>query len=170
MAEEAGKGQEAVGKSKKILGFSPGLLIFGVALLLIASMGSAFLAVTFLGKSSGEGKAAAAEAEAKKKKPEVGPTQEVGNFTVNLADTGERVYVKAGVAFELASAEVQAELTGREAQVKDAVIMVLGAHTQADVAAPEGKERIKVEIRERVNKLLGTGKVRNVFFTEFVFQ
>ncbi|MGE5507370.1 MAG: flagellar basal body-associated protein FliL [Chitinophagales bacterium] len=170
MAEGASKGQETLGKAKGGLGFSPGLLILGVAALLVASMGSAFLAVTFLGKTAGAAKpAATAEGEAPKK-AEVGPTQEVGNFTVNLADAGERVYIKAGVAFELSNAEAQAELTSREAQVKDIIISVLGAHTQADVAALAGKEKIKGEIRDRVNKLLSKGRVANVFFTEFVFQ
>ncbi|MDI6870359.1 MAG: flagellar basal body-associated FliL family protein [Bacillota bacterium] len=172
MAEEAAKGEKEAPQKASLarVGLNPGILILGVALLFIASMGSAFLAVTFLGRSSATPKASAPATEEAKKASQFGPAQEIGSFTVNLADEGERLYLKAGVAVEVSNAEAGAELTSRDPQVKDIVLSVLSSRTMAEVAKPEGREAVKKEIRDRINRLLTKGKVRNVFFTEFVFQ
>lgn len=176
-----GKGEAGEGKADKAAekpqtaarwGLSPGMIILGTALLFIATMGSAFLAVTFLGKANGNAPATVAEMAAQEKKAaqQMGPTQEIGNFTVNLADVNERFFVKAGVAVEASDEEAAAELTTRGPQLKDIVIGVLSSRTMADISNPDGKEAVKKEIRDKINRLLPKGKVRNVFFTEFVFQ
>lgn len=172
MAEKAAavnkEGKKADGSR---LGLTSGLVILGFALVLISAMGSAFLAVTFLGKGASGPKAeAAAGTGGAKEASQFGPTQELGNFTVNLADSGSGAFVKAGVSVEVSNAETVAELTSRDPQVKDIVISVLSARTMGEVATPQGKEALKREIRERINGLLTKGKVKGVFFTEFVFQ
>ncbi len=173
MADEAGKAEKAPAAAKAKGGpgggLSPGLLILGVALLFIATMGSAFLAVTFLGRSGGGQKEAAPAASEAKAAVQFGPAVQIGSFTVNLAGEGER-YLKTGVAVEVSGPDAQTELTNRDPQVKDIVIAVLSAKTMAGVASQEGKEAVKREIRDRINRLLSKGRVRNVFFTEFVFQ
>ncbi|MGE5552333.1 MAG: flagellar basal body-associated protein FliL [Betaproteobacteria bacterium] len=179
MPDEAGRVEKAqekgpvAAKAKGGMGgggLTPGLVMLGVALVFIATMGSAFLAVTFLGRNGGGQQAPASAAEQPKAQDQFGPTQAIGDFTVNLADDGERVYLKAGVAVELSNAEAQTELTSRDPQVKDIVISVLSAKTMVEVAGRDGKEVVKKEIRDRLNRLLTKGRVRNVFFTEFVFQ
>lgn len=165
-----GKGSDRVAPAR--MGLSPGVLVLGMAMLFIATMGSAFLAVTFLGRTNAKAPAnqTSGPAAPKKETKELGPTYAVGNFTVNLSDEGDRLYVKAGVAVEASSQEVVAELTARDPQLKDIVIAVLSSRTMADIASAEGKESVKREIRDAMNRLLAKGKVRGVFFTEFVFQ
>lgn len=176
-AEAGGKPEKAPEKAAaaaKAGGLNPGMIALVIALLLIATTGSAFMAVVFLGRAGGTGDGAAkAEQAAKRaeaKAAQFGPTHEIGNFTVNLADPGERLFIKAGVSVELSNAEAGAELTSRDPQVKDIVISVLSSRTMADVSSYEGKEAVKKDILGRINRLLTKGKVRSVFFTEFVFQ
>jgi flagellar FliL protein len=172
-AEQAGKTNPAPAGAKGKGGVSGGpavgLLILGVALLFMATMGSAFLAVTFLGRSGGGPKGTPPVASETKAAAQFGPAVEVGNFTVNLAGEDGR-YLRTGVAVEVSGAEAQAEVAARAPQVKDIVIAVLSVQTMAEVANQEGKEAVKREIRDRINRLLSKGRVRNVFFTEFVVQ
>ncbi|HHW14563.1 MAG TPA: flagellar basal body-associated FliL family protein [Firmicutes bacterium] len=175
MADKTGavskEGKEGKKPEGGKLGLSSGLVILGFALVLISAMGSAFLAVTFLGKGGNGPKAeAAAGSSTGKGTSQFGPTQEIGNFTVNLADSGAGAFVKAGVCVEVSNAETVAELTSRDPQVKDIVISVLSSRTMAEVATPQGKEALKKEIQDRINGLLTKGEVKGVFFTEFVFQ
>jgi flagellar FliL protein len=168
-------GERAAKKGSDGGGLNPGMIIAGIALLLVATMGSAFLAVMFLGKTVPVGgpkaeDAAKAGEGAGTEAARFGPTHEVGNFTVNLADPGERVFVKAGVSVELSNSEAGVELASRDPQVKDIVISVLSSRNMGDVSSYEGKEALKKELTEKINRLLTKGKVRSVFFTEFVFQ
>jgi flagellar FliL protein len=50
------------------------------------------------------------------------------------------------------------------------MIELLSSKTYSELATLHGKERLKSEIMIRLNSILKTGSVKNVFFTEFVMQ
>ncbi len=108
--------------------------------------------------------------QAKKDGNEMGPLKPLDTFIVNLVgDKGER-YLKVTMNMELDDPKTLDEVTKKEPQLRDAVIILLSSKAFADVMGSEGKEKLKKEILARINSFIGTGRVRRVFFTEFVIQ
>lgn len=93
-----------------------------------------------------------------------------GNFLVNLADKDNLRYLKAVISVALSSQRAEDELRKKSVEIRDAIIMILSAQTSEDLATPEGKERLKTLIAERINSMLTEGKVERVYFLDFVMQ
>lgn len=162
--EEAG-GNEAKKRST--------ILIFLIPLVFVMVVGGGgFFAYTKLFASAAEelkpGKAAKAENPGKE--GAVGPMMAFQPFVVNLAGNGGKRYMKLNLEAELSSPEQNEELKKRLPQVRDAIILLLSSKNFADIQDIGGKNKLREELISRVNGLLKTGKIRNVYFTEFVVQ
>jgi len=59
--------------------------------------------------------------------------------------------------------------TGRQL-IEDAITTIISRHTAADVSTPEGKDALKAEIRDAVERLIHEPKVTRVLFTNFITQ
>lgn len=109
-----------------------------------------------------------------------GPQYELQSFVVNLIDDGRGPrFLKVQIHFELevppglaAGAEppVKAELDSRQNQIRDELLMLLTSKRQTDIESSDGKRILRDEIFTRVNKILVTGAIKRVFFTDFVVQ
>ncbi len=158
MAEEKEKKK---GGGKKILIF----LIIGVVVLVGAGVAAYFLLFS---------KSAPPPEEEQKpvepEKPKVGPFLQLNPFVVNLADPTGRRYLRVKIALELKDDEALSEANDRIPQINDTIIMVLSSKTVEEVLAPEGKAELRFEIMNKLNQLLGPGKIRGVYFTQFVVQ
>ena len=116
-----------------------------------------------------------------------GPMYVLKERVVNLADPGGRKYLKVAMSVEFATdaaefrraspeqrQEKQAEFDKKIAPlvplIDDAILTVLTARTSAELSTAEGKQRLKEEIKERLNRILGREQVTNVYFTQFVMQ
>ncbi|MDI3281337.1 MAG: flagellar basal body-associated FliL family protein [Bacillota bacterium] len=141
-----------------------GTAIFAIALLILAVVGASFTTYLFF-------RNATPPPPEMKEREELGPTAKIGDFTVNLADEGVvRHYVRTGVVLEVTNQQTLLELGQRDPQIKDAIISVLSSKTTADIRTPEGKAALRQEIADRINAFLNNGRVRRVYFTDFVFQ
>lgn len=141
-----------------------GTAIFAIALLILAVVGASFTTYLFF-------RNATPPSPEMKEREELGPTAKIGDFTVNLADEGVvRHYVRTGVVLEVTNQQTLLELGQRDPQIKDAIISVLSSKTTADIRTPEGKAALRQEIADRINAFLNNGRVRRVYFTDFVFQ
>lgn len=110
--------------------------------------------------------AAAAEAEAGK----LGPLVELKDFIVNILDEQETRYLKASMTLELSSPETVAEVEQRMPQVRDAVILMVGSKTFGELSDLQGKLQLRAELGAQINQFLKVGKVKNIYFTDFVVQ
>lgn len=110
--------------------------------------------------------AAAAEAEAGK----LGPLVELKDFIVNILDEQETRYLKASMTLELTSPETVAEVEQRMPQVRDAVILMVGSKTFGELSDLQGKLQLRAELGAQINQFLKVGKVKNIYFTDFVVQ
>ncbi len=173
MAEEKEKKEgeeeeEQPKKSKKKL----------LIILVVVVLGGAVGAMKFLGIGPFKKAEAPATEEVQKKeekqppkpKVEVGPMVTMEPIIVNLADPSGRRYVKVTMTFELDSDAVKKEFEERLPQIKDLLITLLRSKTSAELNDPGGIFRLKEEIVSRINTLLVTGKVKRVYFTDFVIQ
>ena len=165
----------ALQKKTKLL-----LVVLGVTLL--TAIGALGYGVTSAGATAAEittlrealhkvdsGRETAVEGLVKNDRP-LGAIHPLGNFVVNLVDPSNVRYVNCRVEVEVADAGMVSELRDREAQLKDAVISLLGSRSYEEVAGIEGKTRLREELTARFNRLLVEGQVARIYFTEFVIQ
>lgn len=153
--------EEKKGGGKKFLIF----IILGVVLLLGAGAAAYFL---LFSKSSPPPEEE--QVPVKPDKPEVGPFLQLNPFVVNLSDPTGRRYLRVKIALELKDNEALSEAKDRIPQINDTIILVLSSKTVEEVLAPEGKAELRFEIMNKLNQLLGPGKIRGVYFTQFVVE
>lgn len=101
----------------------------------------------------------------------VGPQFDLAPFVINLIDDGRGPrYLKVEIKFEMESEALKGEIESRLSQVRDEMLTLLSSKRQTDVETSDGKRILKDEIFTRVNKILVTGRIKRVYFTEFVVQ
>lgn len=177
MAEEKEKaeGAEQPKKSKMVI------IIVAVVLVLVIVVGGA---LAFLMLKGGEQEAADGHADAHAAKPAdkkkaaahgaddltVGPMFAVDGLIINLMSEGGARYAKLSVALELDVQELAPEMLAKKAMVTDIIITVMSSKTAEELMNLKGKEGVKTEIMEKVNERLKDGRVKNVYFTNFVVQ
>ena len=176
MAEkkEEPKAEEG-GKSKKKL-----FIIIGAVVLVLAIL--AGVAGFFLLKKSptaaepgaGEHGAPAAHGEAAAPgtaaKPAVGPMVKIDEFIVNIISEEGSHYVKTSMSLEMDNAAVVEEATTRMAQIRDAVLLLIGNKTFEELQDLQGKKQLKAEITTKINSFLQSGQIKSIYFTDFVVQ
>lgn len=91
-------------------------------------------------------------------------------FIVNLADPLGRRYLKLAIDVEVVDQQTARELADSEPKVRDAIILLLSSKTFEDLSTIENKIELKKEIVERLNQIVGAGKVLRVYFTDMVIQ
>ncbi len=160
---------EKTKKSLKIV-----IIITSALILLLGAAGGAW--VLFFSSSSGEegsvlGKIKGLWAGGKKK-PGIthGSMHKMEPFLVNLADPGQLRYLKVTLHVESNQEKVSEEYEKRVPQLRDAILIILSGKCYKDIMNPEGKTVLREEIKGKLNQLLITFKVQNIYFTEFVVQ
>jgi len=108
--------------------------------------------------------------ETPKKEPEMGHMYSLETFIVNLAEGKGRRYLKVKMQLELSSEKVEQEADKRLPQFRDSLLVLLSSKTFQQVSSVEGKNKLRDEIVTRLNGFLTAGKVKEVYFTEFVVQ
>jgi|CXWL01.1.fsa_nt_gi flagellar FliL protein len=154
------------------------LVMMIVAAALLVGLGGAFAYFKLFAAHPEEPKAEAAASEkpghgeAKESKEAKGPgtIMDIDPFVVNLADAGEVRYLKVTLKLELERPEIQAEITARTPQVRDAILILLSSKDSASVHSTQGKLQLRDELTNRINTTLPKGGVRTMYFTEFVVQ
>ncbi|HDQ41450.1 MAG TPA: flagellar basal body-associated FliL family protein [Desulfonatronum sp.] len=147
-----------------------------VAVLLVLLGGGGFAAYWFLmgpGASSPEQTAQEQEQREPGADPQQKMTPEIITlpaFIVNLADPLGRRFLRLTLDVEVVSKEAAGELNRLDSRVRDAIILLLSSKTYTDLASMESKITLKNEIVDRLNQIVGTARVSNVYFTEFVIQ
>jgi len=142
------------------------IVIIGVVVLLVAVGVAAYL----LGSKSAQSAPVAAEVEETEKVEGVGPMVDVTDFIINILDKNETRYLKAAITLELDNDETVIEVNERMPQIRDSVLLLVGNKTFAELNDLQGKLQLRAEIIVRLNKLLKKGKVKGIYFTEFVVQ
>lgn len=104
---------------------------------------------------------------------------------VNLADDGGHAYLRLGVTVDIlddpAVIDAKPGAAGSEAakgskkselenSVRDTVLTVLGRQTSAALLGPDGKEHLKIELKEAIERGSIRLNVKDLFFTDFLVQ
>ncbi len=100
----------------------------------------------------------------------LGPMVDISEFIVNIISADGNHYVKSALTLELTNQEAKDEINRRMPQIRDAILLLVGNKTFEELQDLEGKKQLKAEIMSKINSILETGKVKAIFFTEFVVQ
>lgn len=143
-----------------------------VLLLLLVNLGgtgfNAFQGMQQAQAAHAPAKGEHAEADARKDEP--GPVLPLDPFIVNLNEKDASRYLKASFEIEVASAEVAKLLEKHKRPVRDDILRYLSSLTVADTQGEDGKAKIQQEVVKRLDAKLGAGKVKHLFFVEFMVQ
>ena len=184
-------------KDKAVAGAAPKkskmMLIIILLLVVVAGAGGFFGWKHFKAKAEADTTAHAATAshddeesddedkpkKSKKKKKkdkehgEEGATVNFEPFLVNLADKEASRYVKTSIRLLVKNKESAETIAKGETlmpRMRDTILTLLSTKTAAEMTSNEGKEKLKKEIREKVNEYLPEEGAEDVFFTDFVVQ
>jgi flagellar basal body-associated protein FliL len=145
------------------------LIIIAVSIIIVLSI-IGFVMVKFVNpEQMNLGSVTGKEKEAQEQSDEIGPTHQLGDFTVNFAEESNYQFLKASITFEVSHDKLKEELNKRNPQIRDMVISILRSQTPEDIKAPS-TDAIKKEIKTKINETLNTGEVKNVWFTQLVIQ
>lgn len=190
MAEKDAKKPEAVSLSDQGAQKKKLIIIGGGALLLLIILGVAafFLLKKDLAKEEKHGdEPAAVHAPDLNPSATIGPMVEIKEFIVNIISESDRHYVKASMTIELVSTAGAAgggghgepaggkdpateEVTQRMPQIRDSILMLIGNKTYDELQDIQGKKQLKAELISKLNSILHKGKVKEIYFTDFIVQ
>ncbi|MEA5114709.1 MAG: flagellar basal body-associated FliL family protein [Geobacteraceae bacterium] len=91
-------------------------------------------------------------------------------FIVNIYDGQELRYLRVKVELEVSNEEAKSELTAKQAQMRDTILVLLTTKTMLDIRDQQGKNQLRQEIFNAVGRIVSPGKVLKVYFTDFVVQ
>lgn len=153
MPEEPGEQAQVDTKPAK----SPRILLWGIVAIsaLSAGVGGGFLTSRRGGEKDNT-------------KPEA--TFALEEFTANLADLTEPHYLRVTMVLGLKNEKLEEEMDKRTPEIRDAILSVLGSKHYAELLPVEGHEKLKKEIVARLAKVLGKGKVIEIYLTSFAIQ
>lgn len=101
---------------------------------------------------------------------EVGLMYPLDTFTVNLLSESGRRYLKVEMNLEIEGEELSPELDTKKPVFRDIIIRILSSKSLEEISTIKGKEKLKEQIVSDLNQRLKDGKVKNVYFTDFVVQ
>ncbi len=172
------KKDESKDKSQKSGGGVNKLLVIIIALLVLIIIGGA--GAFFLLFQAPSDEEIAKELEKEKEPPQevVAPTDEekigviveLKPFIVNLEDPKARHFLKATISLEVKDDAAKDQVEKFKPKIRNDILLLLSSKTLDDVITIEGKVRLKDEIMSRVGRILGPGKLKNVYFSQFVVQ
>ncbi len=160
--KDAAEAPEEGGSKKKLI-----IIIAAVVLLAIIGGGAAFFLMGDKAeKPDPEAEAAAMAANAKM----VGPMVSIDTFIVNILDDDENRYLKAAITLEVDVPTTADEINSRLPQLQDAILLLIGNKAFSELRDMQGKMQLRAELLNRINEILSKGKVKRIYFTDFVVQ
>ncbi|MBS4021282.1 MAG: flagellar basal body-associated FliL family protein [Dethiobacter sp.] len=92
------------------------------------------------------------------------------DFTVNLADSNQRRYLKAKIELGYTGKGLSKEIEKKIPEIRDLIILIFRTKNAAEIGTTEGTHELRLELREALNERLMSGEIVEVFFTEFIIQ
>ena len=96
----------------------------------------------------------------------------LADLSVNLADQDHPHYLMASLSLAIAGERPEERVPEQDAQIRDAVLMVMTRHAYHQLLSAEGKGKLKDELAAAVTEVLSEEKLRvkEVLFTSFIMN
>lgn len=106
----------------------------------------------------------------KKNQPPKEYTYDMGDFTVNLDEPDYKRYIKVVVTFGAFDKKLGEELEEKQPQIRDSINKILRSKNVEDVCSAKGMDNVAKEMIDKVNSILSSGKIDNVYFPSILIQ
>lgn len=100
----------------------------------------------------------------------LGRLHPLDGFLVNLSGESGPRFLQTQIELELEDEAVLDEIVRNKAAIRDRVISVLGSQKYDRLREPAGLESLRENLKRSLNSILSTGKIREVYFTQFHFN
>ena len=161
----------AAGGNKKLI-----IIVIVLLVVLLAAIGG-LAAYLILGQSHAPAAASAEhsqEAEPKKEKKDGPPIfEKLDSFVVNLTGGPTAPMLQVEMQAELADEEAKNNFKAYMPKIRSAVILLLSSKTEEELATPDGKVKLRAQIKRIMNEAMDaaeTEPVEGVLFTSFIIQ
>lgn len=140
------------------------IILIGLVFFLIAMGGSYFYMRTLMAPLM-------PEKPSEKQEASTGNLISIGEFTTNINDVAGTRFLKVEVYVEVAkeNKKSEEELTALMPIVKDSILSIISSKTAADLDV-RNRENLKKEIRDSLNRKIGSEMIKDVYFTNFIMQ
>lgn len=101
---------------------------------------------------------------------DIGILYPLDTFTVNLKSDSGRRYLKVTMSLELEGKELSIELDNKSPVIRDRVIRILTSKSLEEISSKKGKQKVSEQIMDTLNAMISDGRVKGIYFTEFVVQ
>jgi flagellar basal body-associated protein FliL len=102
--------------------------------------------------------------------PQVKATLHLETFVLNLADPGQRSYLRVGIDLGLGRELGKGENAAPVGPVRDTIVGVLAQSRVDDLLTAKGKAKLKADILQALQERVPGLAVEEVYFTEFLIQ
>ena len=93
------------------------------------------------------------------------------NLVLNPAGSNGTRFLMAAVAAEVKDEKIKEEMTARDAELRDAVLRILGERTVEQLADMAMRETLKKQLTDSLNsRLASKSAIKRVYFPQFVIQ
>ncbi len=91
-------------------------------------------------------------------------------FRINTADVGESHFIKLKLSFgyDKGQAALGSELAERTPQMQNIINLIISRKTKEDLRTVVQQLDLREEIKAHINHILTNGKVKEVYFQEFI--
>ncbi len=101
---------------------------------------------------------------------EMGETYELKGILVNLNEPGGSRMLKVSLTLEFKDIKFKDVLKKRDSQIRSEILIYLSGLNFSQTVGVSQKENILKTLKKKINQISVEGKIRNIFFSEFVVQ
>lgn len=140
------------------------IILIGLVFFLIAMGGSYFYMSSLMAPLMPEN-------QSEKQGASTGNLISIGEFTTNINDVSGTRFLKVEVYVEVAkdNKKSEEELNALMPIVKDSILSIISSKTAADLDV-RNRDNLKKEIRDSLNRKIGSEMIKDVYFTNFIMQ
>jgi flagellar FliL protein len=92
------------------------------------------------------------------------------NLVLNPAESGGMRFLLLSISFQVKDAATVEAMKGRDAELRDAVLVTVGSRTVEQLSSVGARDSLKHELQAAAKKLFRRNVVRHVYFPQFVIQ
>ncbi len=106
--------------------------------------------------------------QAQEEKRDEGFLYTLNPLIVNLIDEQGHQVLKLGLALELENEAAKEDVEDQLPRILNGLILVVSGREYEEIKTIEGKQQLRKDIMGTLDRTLGPGKVRTIYFTDFL--
>ncbi|MDI9480856.1 MAG: flagellar basal body-associated FliL family protein [Syntrophomonadaceae bacterium] len=140
------------------------IIVIGLVFFLVAMAGTYFFISSMMAPLL-------PEKESEKAETATGNLVSIGEFTTNVNDVAGSRFLRVEVYVEVSKEDKKNQEIINEAMpiIKDTILSIMSSKTVADLDV-RNRDNLKAEIKNELNKKIGSKIIQNVYFTSFIMQ